>query len=645
MKNSVYLSVFVVGFTLLMYVFLFDNTSPLHRTPQKQSIASVTCIMPPSYKLLEASSNIRPQLSHPLDKEQNTKARQATFVLKRPLSRHEAWAINEAHWVGYGELGKDKKNLATIGNYTQKHIWNKAKILDKAHFSWEEIRLLMETGTVGLRGISLGAPTDYSPGIRTGWDAFRPSRPIGPGIRRGIYAERERFQSIRSVFDRFGRFSTYGRNLSHFEKEALALVILNTASTSIGHVSSEDKVFLKSMGFTESDLFQVDVTTRRILEDFPHGLDLDNIPYEAGVSQALGLAFTHNLKFGLHRHNLRTTLLESKEKVRKAEHLLRRPLSPFQRDAIVGRFFLGGTWISLEEAHLLEKEGIVDGHAGSAFGKTYKSYFAVKHGTHRSIAVLRLLSMGKIKPDLVVGKDDSRESVPLTAGDLLEYYDRGNLGSYQGHVTTQVLGKVRKFVNDFDPIKVLTSNDGSPDGIRIVNVETPDNLFLFNRLGIPVGNTGHFYPVHAFLKNGEAVEGRVLSELKPIMLRLHPNGGQLFSSLKNFSNPKSFKAVLEESDQALIQLEETIKQLGNSMPKELFHYVKVKISEWRAFRESISISNTGDHHDWGELMLPNGVVRTFSNSDEFLGKQDQTIPSDSVKGVAAEWVTMYEFSK
>ena len=76
---------------------------------------------------------------------------QAEDLLERPLNATEVDALNQAHLVGQGEIGKDGQNFAGIGNYTQAQIREKARTLRAEDFTSHEIRLLMEEGIVGLR--------------------------------------------------------------------------------------------------------------------------------------------------------------------------------------------------------------------------------------------------------------------------------------------------------------------------------------------------------------------------------------------------------------------------------------------------------------------------------------------------------------
>lgn len=78
----------------------------------------------------------------------------AETVLNRPLSERESNALEAAHHVGAGEIGKDGKNLASINNYTDAHIREKARILKEGGFNGEERRRLIEAGIAGYRNQS-----------------------------------------------------------------------------------------------------------------------------------------------------------------------------------------------------------------------------------------------------------------------------------------------------------------------------------------------------------------------------------------------------------------------------------------------------------------------------------------------------------
>lgn len=88
------------------------------------------------------------RLAREIAKEEDNKMRldKSAKELGRNLSDEEKQAIIRAHYIGTGEEGKDG-NIAAIGNYTQKQIWEKARILKG--FSKDERRILMENGLVG----------------------------------------------------------------------------------------------------------------------------------------------------------------------------------------------------------------------------------------------------------------------------------------------------------------------------------------------------------------------------------------------------------------------------------------------------------------------------------------------------------------
>ncbi|PIR53994.1 hypothetical protein COU75_03120 [Candidatus Peregrinibacteria bacterium CG10_big_fil_rev_8_21_14_0_10_42_8] len=65
------------------------------------------------------------------------------------LSKDQHNAIEEAHLVGEGEMGKDG-TPACKGNYTVEQLHRKAVILDKAGISKDQRRVLMEAGIVGI---------------------------------------------------------------------------------------------------------------------------------------------------------------------------------------------------------------------------------------------------------------------------------------------------------------------------------------------------------------------------------------------------------------------------------------------------------------------------------------------------------------
>lgn len=73
----------------------------------------------------------------------------AVAVLGRDLKEIEKLAILKAHYVGFGELGKDGIHLAGLENYTQGHINAKARALFKAGFKRADVQSLMDTGITG----------------------------------------------------------------------------------------------------------------------------------------------------------------------------------------------------------------------------------------------------------------------------------------------------------------------------------------------------------------------------------------------------------------------------------------------------------------------------------------------------------------
>jgi len=76
-------------------------------------------------------------------------SKKASELLKRPLTLKQQLAIEKAHLIGKGELGRDGVHPAAIGNYTFAQLRGKAEILKTANFSKQEIRQLMENGIVG----------------------------------------------------------------------------------------------------------------------------------------------------------------------------------------------------------------------------------------------------------------------------------------------------------------------------------------------------------------------------------------------------------------------------------------------------------------------------------------------------------------
>jgi hypothetical protein len=77
-------------------------------------------------------------------------AAKAEKALGRALSQSQKDAVERAHLVGAGEVGKDGVNAAGVDNYTWAQLREKARILREAGFSEAETRKLMEAGIVGL---------------------------------------------------------------------------------------------------------------------------------------------------------------------------------------------------------------------------------------------------------------------------------------------------------------------------------------------------------------------------------------------------------------------------------------------------------------------------------------------------------------
>lgn len=75
--------------------------------------------------------------------------------LGRALNQKEVDALERSHLVGKGQAGKDG-NSASIGNYTEKQLRDKVKILKNAGFSSNEIRSLVEGGVVGISSLRFG---------------------------------------------------------------------------------------------------------------------------------------------------------------------------------------------------------------------------------------------------------------------------------------------------------------------------------------------------------------------------------------------------------------------------------------------------------------------------------------------------------
>ena len=79
-------------------------------------------------------------------------------MLGTRLNSSQKRAVEEAHLVGRGNIGKDGMNPAGIGNYTQAQLRQKNRILRDAGFTSQERRQLMDRGVVGDRD---RRPSDY----------------------------------------------------------------------------------------------------------------------------------------------------------------------------------------------------------------------------------------------------------------------------------------------------------------------------------------------------------------------------------------------------------------------------------------------------------------------------------------------------
>ena len=78
----------------------------------------------------------------------SSSAEKAEEVLGTKLSSSQKKAIEEAHLVGQGQVGRDG-TPARIGNYTEDQLRRKAEILKQAGLSSSQRRTLMEKGIVG----------------------------------------------------------------------------------------------------------------------------------------------------------------------------------------------------------------------------------------------------------------------------------------------------------------------------------------------------------------------------------------------------------------------------------------------------------------------------------------------------------------
>ena len=73
----------------------------------------------------------------------------AQEALGREITREQAYAVERAHLVGKGDMGKDGVNPAGISNYTEAHLREKARILKQAGFSKAQREELIKKNVVG----------------------------------------------------------------------------------------------------------------------------------------------------------------------------------------------------------------------------------------------------------------------------------------------------------------------------------------------------------------------------------------------------------------------------------------------------------------------------------------------------------------
>lgn len=98
------------------------------------------------------------------------------------LTSEQRAAILTAHIVGEGEAGKSE-GQAEIGNYTQRQISEKARILESAGFTKEQRRVLMESGLVGMNP----PPPNFLPNYRA--EIVAEVNAINPNLFQGRLAE------------------------------------------------------------------------------------------------------------------------------------------------------------------------------------------------------------------------------------------------------------------------------------------------------------------------------------------------------------------------------------------------------------------------------------------------------------------------
>ena len=118
----------------------------------------------------------------------------AEEALDRKLTKEQADAVERAHLVGAGEMGKDGINPAMIGNYTEAQLREKAKILRQAGFSKLEREKLIKKGIVGLGELygtaymlAGGAVFTMMPAI---WMVFSASARLTNSIHRKIHMKK-----------------------------------------------------------------------------------------------------------------------------------------------------------------------------------------------------------------------------------------------------------------------------------------------------------------------------------------------------------------------------------------------------------------------------------------------------------------------
>jgi hypothetical protein len=101
-----------------------------------------------------STEKIREVMKNSSLEDQQRIEKAAQILKKRNLTENEREALLSAHNLGQGEVGKNG-STAGVYNYTEGQLLRKVRILNKAGFTSEEIRTLMEAGLVG-------APVDNS---------------------------------------------------------------------------------------------------------------------------------------------------------------------------------------------------------------------------------------------------------------------------------------------------------------------------------------------------------------------------------------------------------------------------------------------------------------------------------------------------